>query len=106
MLLSKLCTLALIANAAAAPVDVVKRGSQLPIAAHSDGQTVLLGETAYYVPSMPEVSFLRNRQIWRLTNTGIFRFLGQYVCCIVWDHHCPNHIVENRVFEALEHCVQ
>jgi hypothetical protein len=57
MVLFILCTLALIVSALTAPVDVVRRGSQLPITAHSDGQTVLLGEIAYYVPSKPEVSY-------------------------------------------------
>jgi len=70
MVLFILCTLAIVVSILAAPVDVVKRKSQLPIAAHSDGQTVLLNEIAYYIPSKPEASYPNLRQIWRLTNTG------------------------------------
>jgi hypothetical protein len=69
------CASALVVSAFAVPVDVIRRGSQLPLTAYSDGQTILLGEIAYYVPSKPEVSYPNFRQTWRLTNTGYIRLL-------------------------------
>ena len=65
-----LCTLTLVVSVLAAPVDIVRRGSQLPITAHSDGQTILLGDIAYYVSSKPEVGYPSVRQTWKLTNLG------------------------------------
>ena len=47
--------LGLVASISAVPVELEKRYTEVPIVAQSDGQTVFLNGTAYYVPSKPEV---------------------------------------------------
>ena len=50
--------LGLVASISAVPVEVKPRSTEIPFVAQSTGQTVLLNDTAYYIPGKPEVHIL------------------------------------------------